>query len=112
MNQRQRKKWLKQHGNYINPRETWSLDVTLAEHIYPRLVLFKKLNNGYPTCFETIDEWNEVLDKMIFAFKKLAENHWFFSIQEADWKQKEEQLWKQIGEGLDLFAKYYTDLWW
>ena len=37
MNKRQRKKWLKQHKKYINPRETWSLDVTIANFVYPRL---------------------------------------------------------------------------
>lgn len=30
MNKRIRKKYLKQHGLYVHPKETWSLDITLA----------------------------------------------------------------------------------
>lgn len=101
MNKRQRKKWLKQHKAYVDPKETWSLDVTLAQYIYPRLLAFKKLSNGHPTCL-TIDEWNGVLDKMIFAFKELAEDRLIIEVQMLD----------RIKEGLDLFVEYYRALWW
>lgn len=35
MKKRQRKKWLKQHGEYVNPRDTWALDYTIAEFALP-----------------------------------------------------------------------------
>ena len=37
MNNRQRKKWLKKQDLYVNPKETWSLDITFAKYIVPRL---------------------------------------------------------------------------
>lgn len=99
MNKRQRKKWLKQHNKYINPKETWSLDWTIANFVYPRLKLFKKLNNGHPTNL-SMEEWDEILDKMIFSFEELKKD---FVVC------KDEQ---KIQEGLGLFAKYYRELWW
>lgn len=48
MNKRVHKKWLKKQGLYVNPKETWNLDYTIAKFVLPRLKLFKKLNNGYP----------------------------------------------------------------
>lgn len=42
MNKRQRKKWLKQHNKYFDPRETWSLDWTIAKFVYPRLKNLRK----------------------------------------------------------------------
>lgn len=74
MNNRQRKKWLKQQGLYVNPKETWSLDITFAKYIIPRLKKFKELNNGYPGIEEvnTPEKWDEALDKMIQAFEYVA----------------------------------------
>lgn len=71
MRKRQRKKWLKQHGLYVNPKETWNLDITLAKHIIPRLKKFKEASITYPGRDEmdTPEKWNEALDKMIQAFK-------------------------------------------
>ena len=48
MNNRRRKKWLKQHGEYINPRECGNLDCTFAEFALPRLKYFKTHTLGYP----------------------------------------------------------------
>ena len=67
MNKRTRKKWLKEQGLYVNPKETWNLDYTIAKFVLPRLKLFKKLNNGYPgrEGMETKEKWDEALNKMI-----------------------------------------------
>lgn len=61
MNNRQRKKWLKKQDLYVNPKETWSLDITFAKYIVPRLKKFKELNNGYPGMDEvdTPGKWDE-----------------------------------------------------
>lgn len=48
MNNRKRKKWLKQHKKYINPCECYELDYTLAKFILPRLKILKRDTNGYP----------------------------------------------------------------
>lgn len=134
MNNRQRKKWLKKQGLYVNPKETWSLDVNLAEYIIPRLKKFKELNNGYPGIGEmnTPEKWDEALDKMIQAFEYVIDldEYWiddpkydytdimFGKNKEFYEKIKENKITEDIrrlaaiNEGLQLFAKYYMSLWW
>ena len=134
MNNRQRKKWLKQHRLYVNPKETWSLDVNLAKYIIPRLKKFKELNNGYPGISEmdTPEKWDEALDKMIQAFEYVIDldEYWlddprydytdimFGKNKEFYEKIKENKITEdirrlaEINEGLQLFAKYYMSLWW
>ena len=113
MNKRQRKKWLKQHNRYFDPRETWSLDVTIASYVYPRLKLFKKVNIGYPPDI-SMKEWNEILDKMIFSFGELKKDYIGYEINydDPDWKDKIDEYDHKVQEGLDLFGKYFKYLWW
>ena len=134
MNNRQRKKWLKQRGLYVNPKETWSLDITFAKYIIPRLKKFKELNNGYPGIEEvnTPEKWDEALDKMIQAFEYVIDwdEYWlddprydYTDIMLGDNKELYESIVENkrmedirrlaaIKEGLQLFAKYYMNLWW
>jgi len=82
----------------IDKYDTWNLDHTLALIIYPALIQLKQDKHGVPGCFadvggdhtgiqdsfvfykETHDEsfdaackqWDEVLDKMIWAFQQLT----------------------------------------
>lgn len=134
MNNRQRKKWLKKHRLYVNPKETWSLDVNLAKYIIPRLKKFKELNNGYPGIGEmdTPEKWDETLDKMIQAFEYVIDldEYWlddprydYTDIMFSDNKELYEGVIENkrtedirrlaaINEGLQLFAKYYMNLWW
>lgn len=82
--------------------ETWSLDSTIAKFILPRLMCFREVNMGYPSSISE-QEWNDIIDRMILAFSLLAGDAAFLT-------GKEDQ--KKIDEGLDLFAKWYTSLWW
>ena len=86
--------------------ETWNLDYTIASFILPRLKRFKQVANCYPGNM-TLEEWEDILDKMIDAFEiKVKENG-------ESWTSKEEKTkCQKIQEGLDLFAKYYFHLWW
>lgn len=130
MNNRQRKKWLKKHGLYVNSKETWSLDVNLAKYIIPRLKKF----NGYPGIGEmnTPEKWDEALDKMIQAFEYVIDldEYWiddpkydYTDIMFGDNKELYESVIENkrtedvrrlvaINDGLQLFAKYYMNLWW
>lgn len=134
MSNRQRKKWLKKHRLYVNPKETWSLDVNLAKYIIPRLKKFKELNNGYPGIGEmdTPEKWDEALDKMIQAFEYVIDldEYWiddprydYTDVMFSDDKELYESIVENkrmedirrlvaINEGLQLFAKYYMNLWW
>ena len=54
--------------------ECWNLDTTIAQFVLPRLKHFKENTNGYPGNDEipTFEKWNEVLDKMIYAFDHIV----------------------------------------
>lgn len=119
MNTRQRKKYLKKKGLYVNPRETWDLEYNISKYILPRLILFKKLNNGYPGHgdMDTPEKWDEALDKMIAAFQlsidadDLHDKYW-----EYEYTGFKKELWEEdqakIKEGLHLFAEWFQNLWW
>ena len=83
--------------------DTWDLDSTLAWWLVPRLKRFKELTNGYPGGL-TEKKWDEILDKIICAFSLISKEQW-------DWETDKEKV-RQVDEGLDLFRKWYFDLWW
>lgn len=87
MNKRKRKKWLKENNLYINPKDIWNLDITIAEFVLPRLRLFKKKNIGYPGRGEmdTPEKWDEALDKMIVAFEYILDDDWWFNNPKYDY---------------------------
>lgn len=122
MSRRLRKKQLKKFGAYVNPREVWNLDVTLAKYIIPRLKLLKKIQHGYPGKgdMDTPEKWDEALDKMIKAFelhlKMVDLNDDYFDKSEGDGKwhadmNKIEADEAIVKEGLYLFAEWYGSLW-
>jgi hypothetical protein len=80
--------------------DTWSLDSTLAEIILPRIKILQELKSCYP-CNLTEEEWNSILNKIIRAFE---------ICQDDVWESKSEAA--EIEEGLQLFVKYYRNLWW
>ena len=108
------KKYVKQlkDKGFCDP-ETWNLDVAMAYFILPRLKRFKELNNGYPGEI-TPEKWDEVLDKMIFAFDfilneddiKLGKDDFDEAIK--DW----EKAYEKYKEGMLLFGAYFRHLWW
>lgn len=114
MKQRRRKKWLKAHGLWVNPKDTWSMDITFANYIIPRLKLFKKVNNGYPNEL-TPQLWDEYIDKMIKSFEMCRDNH-FIEVFPGEpiekFKERSRKQEQEIQEGLQLFAKYFQALWW
>lgn len=85
--------------------QTWNLETRLAEHILPRLKRFKQVHTGYPMEL-TPQEWEIILDKMIFAFE----------FQASDIVDREIDLsndhFDKVKEGLWLFGVWYTHLWW
>lgn len=102
--------------------ECWSLDVTLAALILPRLICFKDSTSGCPASLikedeegHVIDEdksnqlWHEILDKMIYAFWIIVSEYDGYST-ELNRKEREE-LVAAKKEGLRLFAEYFESLW-
>ena len=89
--------------------ETWCLRSPFARFILPRLKRFKQLKAGHP-CDITAKEWDEILDKMIFAFESLLEEENNPNYEEDVYEFN--KRYKKIQEGLELFGKWYLSLWW
>ena len=56
----------------IDRWDTWDAYTTMSYIIHPLLVQFKQVNNGHP-CEMTSEEWDGMLDKMIFSFESSIE---------------------------------------
>lgn len=98
-------KRLKKKKNLSIPNsEIWGLNYTLAKYILPRLKRFKEVCCSYP-CELTETEWKEILNKMIWSFQYIIKNDESNELLEI---MKENE---QCQEGLNLFAKYFRNLW-
>lgn len=70
--------------------------------ILPRLKAFKLLDkHGLPVDFDDMESWNNAIQKMIDAFELLSLNHSAFTTEEN----------RTTEQGLDLFRKYFRNLW-
>ncbi len=83
--------------------DVFNLDYHLAKIILPHLKEFRKNPFSYPAHFNSHEEWEEILDKMIWAFDDFVNGDDF----PADY---EEQYRKQQ-EGFELFGKHFRSLW-
>jgi len=107
-NDRRYAKHLKQlKTNGFSDAETWGLDSVIAEFILPRLIRFKELNIGFPGGWEdiTFEKWQSMIDEMIFAFD------WSLH-HEDDTDEQQTENWKKYQKGMDIFAKWFRNLWW
>lgn len=129
-NKRQRKKYLKQKGEYISNGDLMDFDVTLAQWILPRLKQFKEKKWAYPSNIfnesqlpyhvaydddslekDKIAAWNEVLDKMIRAFELIIDFDNGVDFSKSDFEEVLNRRNEECEEGLMLFAKWYRSLW-
>jgi len=116
--------------------QAWDFKGWHSEIVVPRLKYLRNNLNGYPTLLSS-EEWESILDKMIWAFENIDSDpalvfpegydHRYLVYHDDNLdnctthRQLEETLSpsfhkieehdKKIQEGLDLFAKYYLNLW-
>lgn len=54
----------------IKKEDLWNLDHTISEFILKHLKAFKEMKRfGCPSELKTMEAWDKILDKMIFAFE-------------------------------------------
>lgn len=122
----------------VSDAECWSLDCTLTKFILPRLKHFKKINvNSHPANI-TSEQWNEILDEIIWTFEYMNDEERFNPFprikddiidmnkyidninrektpeQKQAWKEyfeKSAELEERRKRGMQLFAEYYFQLW-
>lgn len=84
-------------------RDLINLDFTLAQFIIPRLERFKEEAVGWPAIsFETFEDWMVAIDKMIWSFKYAINDDSFLYDEEKE---------KRYEEGMELFSRYFRNLW-
>lgn len=97
-NEERQSLWKKQRMERgFDDTELWNLDSTILSFTLPRLKEFREQTISYPTEFNTLEEWQKVLDKMIDGIEK---------------KVLEDSVINCDNEGFDLFIKYFHCLWW
>jgi hypothetical protein len=114
MNKREKQKLAKREKLFKKQREergwddseTWSLDSTIARFVLPRLKRFKELNCGYPSFLSSIEEWNEILDHIIYAMEVISDEELYYGCKLT------KKDWKRVNKGFRLFGKYFQNLWW
>jgi hypothetical protein len=84
--------------------EIWNLFVTIAKFLVPRLKVYRRDFMSFPSEL-TVEEWQEILDKMIEGFELIANDHF-----ELDYKEQLKYRAKEQ-EAVDLLHKYYFHLW-
>jgi hypothetical protein len=100
-----RMKWFWQRRTRgFDDRHLWSMHVTFARFIAPRVRAFIDTYNvrSVPQGLNS-KQWRRILEKIYFAFNTIANDDF---IWEIDKKQT-----KKVDEGLDLFRKWYFHLW-
>lgn len=82
--------------------ETWSLRDTIVNFTLPRLELFKKLTIGFPASLNSMEEWHQILDKIILSFK----------LVQLDDEDEIRNRYNEYEEGMQLFSKWFLHLCW
>ena len=112
------KRWKKERcEDGFDETELWNFNSTIAEFIYPRLKAFITINQDCPVAPDiTFDEWNKILNKMLFSFHYYMDNDGGLkfmkkNVKNIDNKDQIASFNNKIKEGLSLFAKYFGSLW-
>jgi hypothetical protein len=103
-------KWKEQRiTRGFDDTETWELYMTIAKFILPRLKAFRKDTYSTPvtvdcTAVFTDKEWDDVLDKMIYAFTTI--------VRDDDYDSTTFHIeYNKQKEGLALFSEHFLSLW-
>ena len=68
-------KWFFQRGRRgFADVDVWNMDWYLEHLILNMLKQLRETKHGYPSCFETSEEWDEEFDKMIYYFEEAFED--------------------------------------
>jgi len=86
--------------------DTWSLDYSLAEWLYPRLMYLKDNTISYP-CDMEYKEWLEILDIIATKIGK-----YLFTIKNIEASlEDEKKAYSEYKEAMGMVHKYLHDLW-
>jgi hypothetical protein len=90
--------------------DIFNTDFYLATKILPVLKQFRKRVLSRPLDIDSIEDWETILDKMIFSFESIVNEDDFAIFGEKEITDRE-LFYKKRQEGLELFGKHFSDLW-
>lgn len=99
--------------------DTFDLHTYLSRVIADSVTHLKEHSIGWPGEPMTLEEWDEILDKIILGFRSAIEKDSCYKdydnpdeeAAEAEYQAKMAKLDAQFDEGFDLFKKYFFHLW-
>ena len=109
------KMWFQKVFRGYSDSEIWNLDDTIVEYVLPKLKLFRKQTICYPPNLESFEEWENILDEIIWAFEFHKSDAPFDELKEKygdNWRDEYRKLNERYRNGLKLFGEYLGCLWW
>lgn len=108
-------------GKKIPKKQAWNANTYMAKDIVKYLRAFKK-ENTHTTPMEFVnsenamEEWHALIDKMIWSFDQISNDYsgeyYLDKISDNETYEKlQKEYNEKLKEGLNLFAKYFCDLW-
>lgn len=92
-------------------RDLWNIDFWFVNIMPKMLKDFEKITCGFPMGM-TREEWSDILNEMIETFEKSDEfNKIYDNALFSDILAKDEYITMYMEKGLNLFVKYFRDLW-
>lgn len=93
---------------HYDDRDAWDIGYSvlkLMEYNIPKMR--KSKNFGRPSCFETIEDWEEILDTIYLGVQSAIK------VYDGEFNSNKEykDLDNKAYEGLKLFAHFYYNLW-
>jgi hypothetical protein len=86
--------WWQRQTRGFSDDELWSLDITIAKFILPRLEAFKN-------CCTT--DMEEHVEDILWSFRFVLSDDYVPVVSNENWKK--------FQKGMNRFAKYYLGLW-
>lgn len=94
--------------------QSWEFISWHSKIVVPRLKMLRKNLVGHPACLNSVEEWEEILDKIIWSFENVDNDPSPMPYRGKAIKEYRailEEHQNKVQEGLDLFGKYYRGLW-
>ncbi|MCQ2210231.1 MAG: hypothetical protein MJZ34_08065 [Paludibacteraceae bacterium] len=115
--------WKKQRiERGFDDTELWNLYATIMQFTIPRLKAFRDEVHGFPCSFETIEEWKNTIDEMIWSMEWYMEKDNFdceyvkdekgnIMVDNLTGEMIPTEDHKRAKNGWKLFTEYFLGLW-